>query len=84
MFSKLEKYLVLKYSFTKSHNLSMCTNYLFDKCNRCLSSAVVFTDYFSSAVVFTSYLKCFLVCNTIIISNAYCKCGCHICCNFSL
>jgi len=35
MFSKLEKYVVLRYSFTKSHNLSMCTNYLFDKCNRC-------------------------------------------------
>ena len=26
---------VLRYSFTKSHNLSMCINYLFDKCNRC-------------------------------------------------
>jgi len=35
VFSKLEKCLVLGYSFTKSHNLSMCTNYVFDKCNRC-------------------------------------------------
>ena len=35
MFSKLEKYLVLRYSFTESHNLSMWTSYLFHKCNRC-------------------------------------------------
>jgi len=34
-FSMLEKYLVLRYNFTKSHNLSMWTSYLFHKCNRC-------------------------------------------------
>jgi len=36
MFSKLEKYLVLRHSFTESHNLSkMWTSYLFHKCKRC-------------------------------------------------
>jgi len=35
MFSRLENYLVLKYSFAKSHSLSVQTTHLFHKCNWC-------------------------------------------------
>jgi len=34
-FSMLENHLVLRYSFTKSHSLSMQTTHLFHKCNWC-------------------------------------------------
>jgi len=34
-FSRLENYLVLRYSFTKSHSLSVKTTHLFHKCNWC-------------------------------------------------